>query len=784
MSLRLRLILVILVVVASSAIASFVSFYVNLGVQRQVAQLSRMSLVGLDEKSVVGQPLEITGYWDKQGYFIATDIEKLIRSRRPKLRGELEKIDRKKKKLTLFGRRIEVDDDTKFLAPENTAESFESLMPGQRVEVSCKVDDDDGDWIARKIRTQAVKKSDKVKGIISKATMDPASRHRLDIEGLTILVDPGMAINDPRSQLYLMQNATQLTVAVRECLAAAYQVIKEASREADLLQSGDVTGAAQVTPLVKQAKNRVRDAYEDFVHFLSESRSAVKEANPSTRGKDRSAESLAAAESEKITLWFDPLEAKRCVFEENVARFLELSDQDLMETLTFFKETLQPHLEDDILPLVQDYHLETEEDLSDALQAVSIRSATAASLAIAINVVGLVVALALGLFLSRSISRPILALKSAARELGQGNLEMRVDVRSRDEIGILAATFNRMAEELAASTVSVSNLNNVIDSMAGALLILAPDETIRSVNPAALNLLGYGAGELVGRPFATICPNGDVSAVQPSEGGIVSVAEKVFCKKNGSTLPVSFSGTALRDDVGSVRGFVCVAQDLTKHKQMEAELRRSLSDKEMLLREVHHRVKNNLQVITSLLDLQSRTLTDPMTKEKFRQSQDRVRSMVFIHEQLYRTRDLDRIDFHAYLERLTAYLAQSYGTAAGQIRLQVLAEDLNLDIDRALACGLIVNELVTNAFKHAFSEDNTGEILVSARYAAEGDCVLEVSDNGRGLDDGIDPGTTMSLGLSLVNAEVKQLRGRLQLVSREPGTTVRIEFPLKSHQEV
>jgi two-component sensor histidine kinase len=261
------------------------------------------------------------------------------------------------------------------------------------------------------------------------------------------------------------------------------------------------------------------------------------------------------------------------------------------------------------------------------------------------------------------------------------------------------------------------------------------------------------------------------------------VAERVFRRKDGTAIPASFSGAALRDEKGSIRGFVCVAQDLTERKEMEEQLRDSLSQKELLLREVHHRVKNNLQVISSLLDLQSRTITEPEALDRFKESQDRIRSIAYVHEQLYHGSHVEKIDFRMYLKRLTEHLIQSYEVAPAQIGTKLTVEEVNLDLDRALACGLIVNELVTNAFKHGFPEGLAGEVEISSRFAQNGDCILEVSDNGRGFNQDLDPEKTESLGLSLVRTLVKQLRGRLE-INRGDKVSFRIEFPLDFPQEV
>jgi len=302
-----------------------------------------------------------------------------------------------------------------------------------------------------------------------------------------------------------------------------------------------------------------------------------------------------------------------------------------------------------------------------------------------------------------------------------------------------------MAGELSATTVSIGNLENIIDSMAGALIVLSPDGAVLSANRAAINLLGYPVEELIGLPFGAICVD-DPEESDPLASGDDHVAgeERMFRCRDGSTVPVSFAGAALRSESGPPQGFVCVAQDLTERKSMEEQLRRSLGEKELLLREVHHRVKNNLQVISSLLDLQAGQLDDVQAQNIYEDSQGRIRSMALIHQQLYNASDLDRIDFRAYLETLVASLFTSFGGGRIEIDLRVEVGSVRLGIDQALACGLIINELVTNSLKHAFDPGSTGVTTIKFGSTPDGNHRLEVSDNGRGMAAPSSPGSASS----------------------------------------
>jgi two-component sensor histidine kinase/PAS domain-containing protein len=200
--------------------------------------------------------------------------------------------------------------------------------------------------------------------------------------------------------------------------------------------------------------------------------------------------------------------------------------------------------------------------------------------------------------------------------------------------------------------------------------------------------------------------------------------------------------------------------------QTEALIQETLSEKEVLLKEIHHRVKNNLQVISSMLNLQINQSSSPSSIEILRESQNRVRAMALIHEKLYQSNDLAHIDFKAYLQNLVSTLTQTYRTDFRKVQVQVVGNVMTLDIDRAIPCGLIVNELVSNSFKYAFSDGRTGQVRVECNVNSGGVYHLSVSDNGPGLPADFDHQTSPSLGLKLVNSLVEQIEGRMQVDSK------------------
>jgi len=233
--------------------------------------------------------------------------------------------------------------------------------------------------------------------------------------------------------------------------------------------------------------------------------------------------------------------------------------------------------------------------------------------------------------------------------------------------------------------------------------------------------------------------------------------------------------TPILDAAGRPERLLSVARDITERKQAEERIEAALQEKEVFLKEIHHRVKNNLQIISSLLNLQSRSIQDKQHLEILKDSQSRVRAMALIHEKLYQAKDLARINFAGYIRDLAANLFRSYKGKSDIITLKSNIDNVLVGIDAAVPCGLIINELVSNALKHAFPTDKKGEICISLSSNPDRKLVLVVSDNGVGLPTDLDFQNTTSLGLQLVSTLTAQLRGTVELNSNG-GTEFKITF--------
>jgi PAS domain S-box-containing protein len=255
--------------------------------------------------------------------------------------------------------------------------------------------------------------------------------------------------------------------------------------------------------------------------------------------------------------------------------------------------------------------------------------------------------------------------------------------------------------------------------------------------------------------------------------------EKRYIHKDSSVIWVNLTVSLVPDELRGEEHFIAVVEDISARKTAEVTVKKSLDEKEVLLREIHHRVKNNMQVISSLLSLQAANIKDERLHQLFQESQSRVRAMALIHEILYDSDDLSSIDLSTYMSRLVASLTRMYGADAAQVRLNVESDDITLRIDDMVPCGLAISELVTNSLKYAFPDEREGEINLRVTSTPEGGVKLVVRDDGVGLPAELDIRTTGTMGMGLVVGLVeKQLGGRLEL-DRTQGTCFTITIPPK-----
>ena len=256
-------------------------------------------------------------------------------------------------------------------------------------------------------------------------------------------------------------------------------------------------------------------------------------------------------------------------------------------------------------------------------------------------------------------------------------------------------------------------------------------------------------------------------------GGGAAAFERVVTTKAGNMIFCEMQAHAFQ--MGEQGVILTVVRDITERKQAQDKIKDSLAEKETLLREIHHRVKNNLQVISGLLNLQSHYIDDEAVKTIYKESQNRIKTMALIHEELYQREDLARINLAEYIRGLTNNLLISYAMTDRRVKLTLDLSDSDISIDTAIPCGLIVNELLSNALKHAFPGKKRGEVRVSLNTVDGSKYELTVRDNGVGLPEGMNIKKTGSLGLRLVSILAEQLGGHLQ-IENDKGAAFRLVF--------
>lgn len=329
---------------------------------------------------------------------------------------------------------------------------------------------------------------------------------------------------------------------------------------------------------------------------------------------------------------------------------------------------------------------------------------------------------------------------------------------------------------------STEKFKSIFDHAAEAIILFDRNGKILEANDKIEDIAGFPKEELIGENFMKLLPNieMDMENVISSFKNFVAGEKRelndmewTLTNVKGEKLTLIAHPSIIKKN-DKIDGMVVILEDVTERKNAENKLKNSLKEKDVLLREVHHRVKNNMQIISSLLSLQMTNIPDADTVNVLRECQGRVRSMAMIHEKLYESPDLSHINFKSYLEKLLSHIRHSYHINTAPIYFDIDVQDLEMGLETALPCGLIVTELVTNSIKYAFPQNQKGEITVKLKSNDE-KYELIVSDDGVGLPEDISPETTEKLGLRLVNLLVHQLVGKMKL-ERNNGTRFIINF--------
>ena len=329
------------------------------------------------------------------------------------------------------------------------------------------------------------------------------------------------------------------------------------------------------------------------------------------------------------------------------------------------------------------------------------------------------------------------------------------------------------------------SFRRVVEWAPSAMVMIDRNGIMVLVNAQTERMFDYGREALIGQSVEILVPerfrqqhqgfrNGYFGDPQPRPMGIGR--DLAGCRADGSEFPIEIGLNPIPTEAGVM--VLASIIDITERRRAQQRLEDALQEKTVLLNEVHHRVKNNLQVITSLLNLQSDYATDPRLKAILAESCGRVKAMALTHQLLYERKDFSRLQLGDYLDRLVQSIRTSYRASGDRItlRLELPEIDVQLDLERAIPCGLLVNELVTNAYKHAFAGERQGDIVIKLEEDEDSLICLSVADNGVGLPPDSELAQSSSLGLQLVQLFVEQLHGT-QTIERGAGTSFRLHFP-------
>ncbi len=455
-----------------------------------------------------------------------------------------------------------------------------------------------------------------------------------------------------------------------------------------------------------------------------------------------------------------------------------------------------------------------------------------------LNLSGLIILFLLINFLFRKIVlNPIEELTKISYAIGKGNLRHKAEVKSDDELGILASTFNNMTSELTERNSELKEEKNKVTRKVKELKneicqrkkieknLQISEERYRSFvenssegiwcftmtkpipikldtknmiehiystgylsecNDAMAKIYGRDKKEkLIGLPIGSFLPRNDrkniefiISFIRNSFHIANAESHELDANKKERIMLNSFTGIIKKGYLTRIWG---VKQDITKQKRAGEQIEKSLKEKEVLLKEIHHRVKNNLQIVSSLLRMQTRTTKNKDINNILAESRNRINAMALIHAQLYENKNMSEINMKRFMERLMTQLLQSNSTKDIKVIPTMQVENYPLPIAIAMPIGLITNELITNSLKHAFTGRKTGKIKISLTASRKGKICITVNDDGVGLPKGFDADKSKTLGIHLVKILTEeQLQGKLKITSKkEKGSQFKIEFNTK-----
>lgn len=560
-----------------------------------------------------------------------------------------------------------------------------------------------------------------------------------------------------QEQLYSVNEASQVVIYTGEMERSLFQSLIFLNGIREALITAKSYNTIQELPAVV-------DLNSNFERELEKFESALLELE------------LLLGENERLPEDLNELLQSYEVYRSISREWLSLSGEDSERANLMFLNSIEPYFRNNIIPKItqlRNYVLDVQQGINQELDESLKRAEMANYIA---TLFSILFAIVLATYIYRSIANPLSRLSNSAKKIGEGNLNERIEVTSKDELGELAEAFNNMAAGLQKTTVSKAYLDNIIESIQEAVFVADNDGTLIRTNSAAGRLTGYTIDEMMNQSVTRFYNFEEMGDFYEKKKSNHRSFEFSLIHKNKTTIPVLFSEADLLDHKNEKVGTVAVASDISDRKKAEKKIRASLKEKEVMLAEIHHRVKNNLAVVSGLLQLQSYSAKNEHVEKALSDSQMRIQSIALVHEMLYESESLAYIEYDKYINDLMQAISSMHMNEGRNIELISEVEPISLSINQAIPCSLLVNELIVNAFKHAFDDQKEGQVKV--HVIKEGDkVIMTISDNGSGFE--IEKfSDSDTLGATLIKTLTAQLNGEFQILEKSEGSgsSFRIEF--------
>jgi len=560
-------------------------------------------------------------------------------------------------------------------------------------------------------------------------------------------------IGDSQRSITEIQRLSNLEFNLQNSLLFTRNYLFELSREVD-------ADPAQVQLKSRNMESTARDHLNRFIVNLDSIRTDI----PATYDLNTELSSYYG----QLIRYTDSLATSFDLYRSLIFELFELEDDvDIQDEM--FNTTIEPYFRTTLLVILDQFRRTQEETVESQMSILRSEAERNTRIIIIITLVVFIVASLIAYLIYHSIARPLNHLTLATEEIGSGNLNKRIQIGTSDELEQLGESFNKMAENLNKSMVSREYVNNIIQSMGDMLVVTDQSFEIKLINRSITETLNYQDGELTGKKIWSLINEKDIELIKKS---LASSKEKrsfeaKYKTKEGREIPVIISYSYLEGNSGEEEGIVFVASNITAQKEAEEKVSRSLKEKEVLLAEIHHRVKNNLAVISGLLEMQVWNLPeDDKSIGPLKESQLRIHSIALVHELLYQSETLSEIKLDQYINKLLHAIQQMHNNKDKLIDVVTELDPVRLTIQKAIPASLLLNELVVNSYKHAFNGLVDGQIDVILNQT-NGHVELVVQDNGVGLPDDFDPMKQSSLGMTLIKTLVQQIEADFKVGVRQ-----------------